>query len=103
MRHLRKLDHLQIPDIRLGPPNNRARPMPVIGKAGYRRPPTPAIDRVGSANSRTVLRQAFGSYPYLTGIRIGAPWFLTSTAMNLAGSVRLAFRPTMWTSSGPSK
>jgi len=38
----------------------------------------------------------------LTGITGGAPFFFTRIARILAGSVLLAFRPTMWMSSGPS-
>jgi hypothetical protein len=35
-----------------------------------------------------------GPGPYSTGIRAGAPLFLTRTTRNFAGSVLLAFRPT---------
>lgn len=39
---------------------------------------------------------------YFTGVRTGAPLFLISNTTNFAGFVRLAFRPTVCTSSGPS-
>jgi hypothetical protein len=41
-------------------------------------------------------------WSYFTGISTGAPLSFTRNTMNLAGSVGLAFRPTTWTSSGPS-
>ena len=34
------------------------------------------------------------SKPYSTGVRMGAPLFLTKTTRNFAGSVLLALRPT---------
>ena len=40
--------------------------------------------------------------PYFTGVRTGAPLFLIRNTTNFAGFVLLAFRPTVWTSSGPS-
>ncbi len=40
--------------------------------------------------------------PYFTGVRTGAPLFLIRSTTNFAGFVLLAFRPTVWTSSGPS-
>jgi NAD(P)-dependent dehydrogenase (short-subunit alcohol dehydrogenase family) len=47
--------------------------------------------------ARSALFMAVSSSPsdYLTGSRIGAPWFLTKNTTNLAGRVLLAFRPTM--------
>ncbi len=40
--------------------------------------------------------------PYFTGVRTGAPLFLIRNTTNFAGFVLLEFRPTVWTSSGPS-
>src|SRR4029077_20434353 len=39
---------------------------------------------------------------YFTGTNTGARSFLTKNTTNFAGLVLLAFRPTIWTSSGPS-
>src|SRR4029077_7805974 len=39
---------------------------------------------------------------YFTGTNTGAPLFFTRNTTNFAGLVWLAFRPTIWTSSGPS-
>ncbi len=36
------------------------------------------------------------------GVRIGASLFFSRKTRNLAGSVRLVLRPTVWMSSGPS-
>src|SRR5437868_15033103 len=39
---------------------------------------------------------------YLAGTSTGAPLFFTKNTANFAGLLWLAFRPTTWTSSGPS-
>jgi hypothetical protein len=39
---------------------------------------------------------------HFTGTSGGAPLSLTKSTRNFAGFVLLAFRPTTWTSSGPS-
>src|SRR5580765_4447038 len=41
-------------------------------------------------------------YSAPAGTTTGAPCFFNSNTTNLAGLVLLAFRPTTWTSSGPS-
>lgn len=60
-----------------------------------------ALSRLKSAK-RPAVTGPRRRLPYFTGVRTGAPLFLIRNTTNFAGFVLLAFRPTVWTSSGPS-